>query len=247
MARGRPAAHLFVDPPMSTGGLTGRRTMQTATVGFTGVNGVREACLLAAVLVAAAGALPAHASQPPQPPTAVDSPQSPDPAGSEQAPEPADEQSEPPAAQQTEGEQPGEADADQPADPEEAEQPAGTFEAPAGLILSYIKSEGSGDFERVMTRIGAALAGSDDEQRRELLSGWRLYRAREPGPDGEVLYVWLIDPAVAGADYAVPELLGAALPDESQALFDAFSAAFGSGQALINLEPVDIIGEAAPQ
>ena len=228
MARGRPAAHLFVDLPMSAGGLTGCRTMQTAAVGSTRVNGVREACLLAAVLVAASGALPAHASQPPQPPTEVDSPQSPDPAGSEQAPDAAEEQ-------------PAETDAEQPADAEEAEQPAGTFEAPAGLILSYIKSEGSGDFERVMTRIGAALASSEDEERRELLSGWRLYRAREPGPEGEVLYVWLIDPAVAGADYAVPELLGAALPDESQALFDAFSAAFGSGQALMNLEPVDIV------
>ena len=106
MARGRPAAHLFVDLPMSAGGLTGCRTMQTAAVGSTRVNGVREACLLAAVLVAASGALPAHASQPPQPPAQVDSAQPSDPAGSEQAPEPADE----------------------PADPEaEAEQPAGTL------------------------------------------------------------------------------------------------------------------------
>lgn len=242
MARGRPAAHLFVDLPMSAGGLTGCRTMQTAAVGSTRVNGVREACLLAAVLVAASGALPAHASQPPQPPAEVDSAQSSDPAASEQAPEPADEQpAQPDAADAAPPADAAEADAEQPADAEEAEPPAGTFEAPAGLILSYIKSEGSGDFERVMTRIGAALASSEDEERRELLSGWRLYRAREPGPEGEVLYVWLIDPAVAGADYAVPELLGAALPDESQALFDAFSAAFGSGQALINLEPVDIV------
>ena len=126
------------------------------------------------------------------------------------------------------------------------EQPAGTFAAPAGLVFSYIKSGSGADFERVMSRLGAALASSEDEQQRQLASGWRVYRAQEPGPDGEVLYVWLIDPALAGADYAVPELLGAALPDESQALFDAFSEAFGSGQALINLEPVSI-GPAPPE
>lgn len=233
MARGRPAAHLVVNPPLSAGGLAGCRIMRIGAVAATVVRGVWAAFLLTAVPLAAPGPALLHAAQPPQPPAEVESTQSPDPTGSEQAAGAAEEQ---PAA----------ADAEQPADPQEAEQPAGTFEAPAGLILSYVKSEGRGDFERVMTRIGEALASSEDEERRELLSGWRLYRAREPGPDGEVLYVWLIDPAVAGADYAVPELLGAALPDESQALFDAFSAAFGSGQALINLEPVDIV-PAAPE
>ena len=142
--------------------------------------------------------------------------------------------------------QAAEAGAEQPGGELEPEAPAGTFKAPAGLVLSYIKSGGAADFERVMGKLGAALAGSDDEQHRQLASGWRIFRAREPGPDGEVLYVWLIDPVLAGTDYAVPELLGAALPDESQALFDAFSETFGSGQAVINLEPVDI-GPDPPQ
>ena len=208
--------------------------MRIGAVGSTGVRGVPVACLLAAVLVAASGTLPLHASQPPQ----------------QQPAEPADEQPDQPdtapPADAAEEQPAGTDDTEQPADPEEAEQPAGTFEAPAGLILSYVKGEGSGDFERVMARLGEALADSEDEQRRELLSGWRLYRAREPGPEGEVLYVWLVDPAVEGADYAVPELLGELLPDESQALFDAFSAAFGAGQALINLEPVELV-PAAPE
>lgn len=213
MARGRPAAC---------------QIMRIGAVGATVVRGVLAALLLTAVPLAVPGPVLLHASQPPQQPPAE--PPEEQPAEPEAAQEAAD-----PAA---DAEQP---DAEEPTDAAEAEPLAGTFEAPAGLILSYIKSDGSGDFERVMTSLGAALAGSDDEALRELLAGWRLYRAREPGPEGEVLYVWLIDPAVAGADYAVPELLGAALPDESQALFDAFSEAFGSGQALINLEPVDIV------
>ena len=190
------------------------------------------AFLLAAVALAASGASPLHASQPPQQQPAEPADEQPDQPDTADAASPADASEEQPAETD---------DTEEPADPEEAEQPAGTFEAPAGLILSYVKGEGSGDFERVMATLGEALAGSEDEERRELLSGWRLYRAREPGPEGEVLYVWLIDPAVAGADYAIPQLLGEALPHESQELFDAFSAAFGSGQALINLEPVEIV------
>ena len=225
--------------------------MRIAAAGAAGFRGVRQACLLSALLAAVSGAPPVHAFQPPQPPAANESEQPSDPAAAQSAAEPAGEQSPGTDVEEPPAEQPAAADAEPPAgdaeeQPEEAEQPAGTFEAPAGLVLSYIKSDGGGDFERVMARIGAALAGSEDEERRELLSGWRLYRALEPGPEGEILYVWLIDPAVAGADYAVPELLGAALPDESQELFDAFSAAFGSGQALINLEPVDLV-PAAPE
>lgn len=217
-----------------------------------GVRGALQAFVLTAVLAAVANPLSLHA-QPPQQPAepGAEEPadaQAPEPA-EEQAPEadaladePADEQPADTDAEQ----QPAEPGAEEPADALDEEQPAGTFVAPAGLVLSYVKSDGRADFERVMASLGAALAGSEDEELRALPDGWRLYRAQEPGPEGEVLYVWLIDPAVAGADYAVPELLGAALPDESQALFDAFSAAFGSGQALINLEPVDL-GTSTPE
>ncbi len=279
MARGRPAAHSSLDPPVSADSLAGCQIMRIGAVGATVVRGVLAALLLTAVPLAVPGPVLLHASQPQQQPPAEPPEEQPADALDEETalagepaePEAAQEAADPAAdAEQPDAEQPADALdeetalADEPAEPEaaqeaadpaadaeqpdaeEAEPPAGTFEAPAGLILSYIKSDGSGDFERVMTSLGAALAGSEDEALRDLLAGWRLYRAREPGPEGEILYVWLIDPAVAGADYAVPELLGAALPDESQALFDAFSEAFGSGQALINLEPVDI-GAAGPE
>ncbi|MCE2542479.1 MAG: hypothetical protein J4F30_03410 [Acidobacteria bacterium] len=217
--------------------------MRILAVGCSGIRGLPAVCAVAAAMVAGSGfgAPPAHAFQSPQQAGDIDATQTTDPADGAQAP------AETGAAQATDTEQQAaEPGAEQPIDESAEEPPAGTFGAPAGLILSYIKSDSGADFERVMSRLGEALASSEDEQHRELASGWRIFRAREPGPDGEVLYVWLIDPVLAGADYAVPELLGAALPDESQALFDAFSEAFGSGQALINLEPVNI-GPAPPE
>ena len=209
--------------------------------GCGGVRGAPAACVLAAAMAVGVGfgARPAYAIQSAQQAGDVDAAQATEPVDAAQSP--AD-----PAQAADAGQTSAEPGTEAPAGELDPEQPAGTFAAPAGLVFSYIKSGSGADFERVMSRLGAALASSEDEQQRQLASGWRVYRAQEPGPDGEVLYVWLIDPALAGADYAVPELLGAALPDESQALFDAFSEAFGSGQALINLEPVSI-GPAPPE
>ena len=209
--------------------------------GCGGVRGAPAACVLAAAMAVGVGfgARPAYAIQSAQQAGDVDAAQAAEPVDAAQSP--AD-----PAQAADAGQTSAEPGTEAPPGELDPEQPAGTFAAPAGLVFSYIKSGSGADFERVMSRLGAALASSEDEQQRQLASGWRVYRAQEPGPDGEVLYVWLIDPALAGADYAVPELLGAALPDESQALFDAFSEAFGSGQALINLEPVSI-GPAPPE
>ena len=121
----------------------------------------------------------------------------------------------------------------------EAAQPARTFEAPAGLILNYIRADRTAAFESVAGRLVGALAGSESPERRAQAAGWKMYRAQEPGPNGNVLYVWLIDPAVAGADYAAAGLLRETFPTEVQSLYEAFNGAFGVGQALINMEPVD--------
>ena len=121
----------------------------------------------------------------------------------------------------------------------EAAQPAKTFEAPAGLILNYIRADRTAAFESVVGRLAEALAGSESAEHRAQASGWRMYRALEPGPNGNVLYVWLLDPAVAGADYSAAGLLRETFPTEVQSLYEAFNGAFGVGQALINMEPVD--------
>ncbi len=121
----------------------------------------------------------------------------------------------------------------------EAAQPAKTFEAPAGLILNYVRADRATAFESVAGRLVGALAGSESAGHRAQASGWKMYRALEPGPNGNVLYVWLIDPAVAGADYSAAGLLNETFPTEVQSLYETFNGAFGVGQALINMEPVD--------
>jgi len=45
-------------------------------------------------------------------------------------------------------------------------------------------------------------------------------------PDGNVAYVHVIDPVIAGADYAVMPTLYDAFPEERQALYEVYRGAF---------------------
>ena len=119
--------------------------------------------------------------------------------------------------------------------------PERSFDAPAGMILNYVQSGNTSDYERVMRRLGAALAEAEDAGRSEQAAGWRVYRAEEEGLNGSVLYVSMIDPTVADADYSVSQILNEAFPEDVQELYEAYIGAFvpGSGQILVNLELVE--------
>ena len=123
------------------------------------------------------------------------------------------------------------------------------------MILNYVQDGGgcgpasTSDYERVIRRLAAALEQTEDAERREQAAGWRVYRAEEPGLNGSVLYISMIDPAVADGtrDYTVSQILNEAFPEEIQELYEAYLGAFlpeqrPSGQILVNLELVESFG-----
>jgi hypothetical protein len=124
---------------------------------------------------------------------------------------------------------------------EDPPPPERSFDAQAGMILNYVQSGSTSDYEQVIRRLAAALAETEDAGRREQAAGWRVYRAGEPGLNGSVLYVSMIDPTVEDADYSVSQILNEAFPAEVQELYEAYIGAFvpGSGQILVNLELVE--------
>ena len=139
-------------------------------------------------------------------------------------------------------------DAQQPA----AQQPAAQQAAPqgrvfgsdAGMMFNPIKAEATADFELVMGKLKEALVKSQDATRQQQAKSWKLYKAVEPGPGGSVLYIFIMDPAVKGADYSVAKILSEAFPTEVQALYQKYSAAYAGGQSLINLTLVQAFGAA---
>ncbi|OFW05921.1 MAG: hypothetical protein A3I61_06490 [Acidobacteria bacterium RIFCSPLOWO2_02_FULL_68_18] len=121
--------------------------------------------------------------------------------------------------------------------------PAGarTFLAPTGMILNAVRAERVVDFELVIGYLQAALVKSAGAQLRAQGEGWRMFKATEPGPNNTVLYVFLLDPARPGADYALGPILSDAYPDQIEQIWKLYQGALaGPGsQSLLNLTPVE--------
>jgi hypothetical protein len=125
--------------------------------------------------------------------------------------------------------------------------PGRVFAAEQGLILSAIKPDKVADFEMVMAKLRDALASSSNPIRKQQGAGWKIFRAAEPLPaDGSVLYVFLMDPTVKGADYGIAKILAEAYPKEIADLYKTYIATFApEGQTLLDMKPLTARGDDA--
>lgn len=112
------------------------------------------------------------------------------------------------------------------------------FLGSTGIIFNAVRPERVVDFELVIGFLQAALAKSANAQVREQAKGWRMYKAVEPGPNGTILYVFWIDPAVMTADYALGPILSDAFPDQVEQIWKLYQGALASGGSLLNLVTV---------
>jgi hypothetical protein len=113
------------------------------------------------------------------------------------------------------------------------------FSADGGVILNFIKPDKTADFESTIAKLKEALAKSDKPERKKQAVGWKVFKAAEPGPNGSVIYVSIMDPAVGGADYSVSDILAEVFPAEGLALYKTYSGAFGTpAQNILNLSLV---------
>jgi hypothetical protein len=121
------------------------------------------------------------------------------------------------------------------------------FASEQGLIFNAIRPDKVMDFETVLAKLRAALANSKDPVRNQQGWGWKIFKAAEPGPNGSVLYVFVMDPAVKGADYGVAKILSEAYPNEIMDLYRMYTGAFATaGQTLINLQPIPSLNAPSP-
>ncbi len=120
-----------------------------------------------------------------------------------------------------------------------AAQPTLTFTGGSALLLNYVASDKTADFERVIRTYGEALGSSENDERKRQAAGLKMFRAAEPGQNNTVLYVWLVDPVVSGGNYAVAQVLADEMPAEVQGLYEAYVASLeGGGQQPINMNLV---------
>ena len=157
----------------------------------------------------------------------------------QQPPAQGSQQQNPPAQQPpAQGTQPAQ---QQPA----AASPTRTFTADGGLIFNIIKPDHTADFEMVIGKLKEALAKSPDPKRKQQAAGWKVFKAVEPF-QGNVLYLFILDPAVKDADYTVSKILSEVLPNEVQDLWNKYKDAYASGQNLVNLQLIANMSSVAP-
>jgi hypothetical protein len=107
-----------------------------------------------------------------------------------------------------------------------------TFSGDVALWTVAIKPDKTAEFERIMAKVGEALRTSADPTRQKQAVGWKVMKIDKPLPDGNIAYVHVISPVVPDADYTVMQILYDAFPDERQALYDAYRAAFAANLSL---------------
>ena len=133
-----------------------------------------------------------------------------------------------------------------PAAPAAAAQAAPTarmFASDGGMVLNFIKPDKTADFEAVIGKLKEALQKSAKPERKQQAASWKVFKSPDPAAGGNVLYVFMIDPSVKGADYTVSNILAEGFPTEVQALYKQYADAYASGQNFVNLSLVSDLGK----
>jgi hypothetical protein len=105
------------------------------------------------------------------------------------------------------------------------------------VMLHWVKSASTGDYERVMDQLRSALqtSANTETNRKAQASGWKVYRATDDLTGRGAMYVHIIDPVVRGADYSAMNIIAEVVPDpaEQQSLYEAYAGAIQEGGATI--------------
>jgi hypothetical protein len=117
------------------------------------------------------------------------------------------------------------------------------FASDGGMVLNFIKPDKTADFEAVVAKLKEALQKSPKPERKQQAASWKVFKSPDPAAGGSVLYVFMIDPAVKGADYTVSTILAEAFPQEVQALYKQYADSYASGQNFVNLSLVSDLGK----
>jgi hypothetical protein len=145
----------------------------------------------------------------------------------------------PPAQQPPPQQPPG-----QPAQQAQAAPTTRVFASDAGMVLNFIKPDKTADFEAVVAKLKEALQKSEKPERKEQAKSWKVFKSPDPAAGGNVLYVFVIDPAVKGADYTVSNVLAEGFPPaEVNELYKQYAGAYAQGQNFVNLSLVADLGK----
>jgi hypothetical protein len=132
-----------------------------------------------------------------------------------------------------------------PAQPPAAATPPATrtFANDGGMVLNFIKPDKTADFEAVIAKLKEALAKSEKPERKEQAKSWKVFKSPDPAAGGNVLYLFIIDPSVKGADYQISNIIAEAFPGEANEILTKYAAAYATGMNIVNLNLIQDLGK----
>ena len=117
------------------------------------------------------------------------------------------------------------------------------FPNDAGMVLNFIKPDKTADFEGVMAKVKEALQKSTKPDRQQQAKSWKVFKSADPA-GANVLYVFIIDPAVKGADYQVSNIIAEAFPPaEANDILKKYGEAYAQGMNILNLVVLQNFGQ----
>ena len=119
---------------------------------------------------------------------------------------------------------------------------ARVFPNDAGMVLNFIKPDKVADFEMVMAKLKEGLQKSENPQRKQQAASWKVFKSADPA-GANVLYVYIIDPAVKGADYQVSNIIAEAFPAEANDILKKYADCYAQGMNILNLVVLHDLGK----
>ena len=119
-----------------------------------------------------------------------------------------------------------------------AAQTKTTFEPDGGLVLFFVKTDKTADFEATMNKLAEAFKVTTKPELKQQAQGWKLFKSPQPAGTN-TLYVFVIDPALKGADYTIGNILYDTFEKEGEAietLYIGFRDSLAQGLNLVNLQ-----------
>ena len=122
--------------------------------------------------------------------------------------------------------------------------PARSFTATSGMMFHQVIPARIQDFDRFIAYVRDAFAKTQNPLAQKQAKGWTIHRTVEAGPNGDALYVFVLNPAVPCVDYALGPILAEAYPDPAQ-LQEIWKLYTGSvrpgGSTLMTLVPAPTV------
>ena len=76
-----------------------------------------------------------------------------------------------------------------------------TFTTDRGAVFHAVKPGSVADYEAAITALQEALSKAEDPEVRRMAAGWRVLKSADADAKANVIFIHLLEPAIAGVDY----------------------------------------------